>query len=280
MASAQFNDFCSARAQVIDELVNQFADYEPTGGFDRPRFFRWLMRFQTQHLGMALKFAEAVQYYGTHRISGLMPALRSLIETQIAQEGVQQNSVFYVPLGRTAESGQDIVRKYRNVNKLHGLKKQFIQPNDLPEAIHGSGEPAIFFLDDFIGTGKQVCDQWRDLLSQLVYDFWPLYVAVLAAFPDGMKRIEDETPLRVLPVHTLSSRNQLLESGNRALTSHDKQTLLRYCQQVGNHPLGHGDIGALVSFAHGTPNNSASIIRGSAGQRDWPGLLPGWEDLH
>ncbi|MFH1920896.1 MAG: hypothetical protein ABIP48_13585, partial [Planctomycetota bacterium] len=191
---------------------------------------------------------------------------------------VPPGSVLYIPGGRTAESGPSILHRFRNVNGMR-RSKQFIELHEAPQRIFALQRPALFFLDDFVATGKQISDYWRDVVSQLVPEYFPVYLGVVAAFPDGTRRVEDETPLTVLAVNELSSRNQLLGTANNTFTNPQKQTLHNYCSDWGNHPLGHGNVGALVSFSHGTPNNTPSVIRGSERQRPRHGILPGWEDL-
>jgi hypothetical protein len=209
-----------------------------------------------------------------------MRPLKQTIDQQIASEGANHRSVFYVPLGRAGESGTDILRRFRNVNRLHSLRQQFVTLIELPQVLFGQKEPVVFFLDDFIGTGRQVSDAWTETISQVVPDYIPMYLAVIAACRDGIERVENDTPLRVLSVHTLGPRDQLMESACMSFSSHEKNTLSRYCNVVGNGPLGFGDRGLLVSFAYGTPNNSISLIRGSERQTPWRGLLPSWEDLN
>jgi hypothetical protein len=136
-----------------------------------------------------------------------------------------------------------------------------------------------FFLDDFIGTGKQVSDFWNEELYQYIPEYIPMYLAVIAACSVGVARIEAETPLKVIAVHTIPNRHYLMHSANSSFSGGEKTTIKNYCEKAGNEPLGFGGLGLLVSFAYGTPNNAVSVIRGSARQKPWSGLLPRWEDL-
>jgi hypothetical protein len=116
-------------------------------------------------------------------------------------------------------------------------------------------------------------------LSQLVPEYKEIYLAVVAAMPDGARKVESSTPFRVLCVHTISTQYQLMSPTNQAFSDPERTTICRYSKVAGNMPLGYGDLGLLLSFAYGTPNNALSVIRGSKGQKPWRGLLPGWKDL-
>lgn len=279
MTPSDFDGFCQEHYDEISSLVQMYADYEPLGGVANDRVRIWLQQFQPQHRSLALKLANAIKYYGTHQLNNLMAPLRGLVDKQVSEEGASQNEVFFVPFGRSGESGEDIARKYRNVNRLHRLQDQFVKSIELPGKIYSTKRPVVVFLDDFIGTGDQVVKGWHEMLHQIIPEYLPLYLAVVAAFKDGVSHIEKETPLKVLAVHTIGPRCQLLESAFRTLANDEKRTVKRYCDSAGNQPLGYGGHGLLVSFAYGTPNNTISVIRGSEKQKPWRGLLPDWEDL-
>jgi len=279
MPPNDFDTFCEQNRNALGQLCRRFADYQPLQGFDAAHLQTWLRQFQAQHRLTAVKLANALVYYSTHNMTGLMRSLKETIDAQIAAEEVEASSVFYVPLGRMDESGTDVVRRFRNANRLHSQQSQFIEIVGLPQVLFKARSPVVFFMDDFVGTGKQVSDAWRETLCQVVPDYIPMYLAVVVAFKEGINRIEAETSLRVLCVHTLGPRVQLMESAFRGLSRHEKAAVKAYCDKAGNQPLGFGDYGLLVSFAYGTPNNTISVIRGSKGQNPWQGLLPTWEDL-
>jgi len=278
MPDSAFEKFCEEHLSELDELAGRFGDYEPVD-VDIARLRLWLKQFGAQHRILALKLAKILSYYAVDRLNGVMPTLYKLIEQQIAGEDAKPAEVFYVPWGRTGESGEHIVRCFRLVNRLQRSGNRFINRAEVIERTVRLENPVVFFLDDFVGTGKQVCEGWRDIVSQIVPERVKTYLAVVAAFKEGVDCIESETPLRVLAVHTLGPRLQLMESACTSFSRGDKNTIKRYCEDAGNQPLGFGDRGLLVSFAYGTPNNSISVIRGSEKQRPWLGLLPLWEDL-
>ncbi len=276
-----FERFCEGHEEELTQLVQTFADYEPLSGLDRAHLRRWLRQFQAQHRELALKLAGLISYYSTDKINGLMGTLHGLIKQQIKSEGVAGSDVYYVPFGRSGESGEDTVRRFRNFNKLDRLKEQFVKAFDIQGILlkKKSYEPVVFFLDDFVGTGEQVTGAWHETIHQMVPEYLRLYLAVVAGTAEGADRIEKDTPFKVIAVHTIGSRQELMAKANTALSDGDKRTIKRYCQQAGNHPLGFGEKGLLVSFAYGTPNNTLSVVRGSKGQRPWAGLLPPWGDL-
>ena len=274
-----FDRFCQQHEQGLTEVAGRFADYQPLPGVDRARLRSWLDQFSPEHWGLALKLAGAIHYYSIQGINALMRELHGLINQQIDSEGVPRNRVYYVPFGSSEESGAGILRSFRNVNRLHRAQKRFVETRDIPKILLNDDDPVVFFLDDFVGTGNQVSNAWRQTISEIVPEHLRLYLAVVACTAQGAERIEASTPLRVIAVHSIGPRHQLMAAENTTLSEQEKHTIRSYCEKVGNQPLGFGDKGLLVSFAYGTPNNTISVIRGSKGQHPWAGLLPPWGDL-
>ncbi|MGH7139233.1 MAG: phosphoribosyltransferase-like protein [Pirellulales bacterium] len=272
--------FCADNLETIEELVARFGDYvTAVGGVSSAHIRRWLSQFKQQHWPLALKFAGLIKYYSQATIGGAMPELKKLLDQQPPIHDADPDEVFFVPLGRVAESGPNVVSLYRNVNHLHGRQQQFVDLTDLPHSLYACAKPAVVFFDDFIGTGKQVSDYWRDILSQLVPDYHPLYLGTVAAFKKGIDRVESETPIKVVTVNCLGPELQLMATGSGRLSTGERKTLRRYCEDWENQPHGYGELAAMVSFCQGTPNNAPSIVRGSERQKPQRGLLPGWGDL-
>jgi hypothetical protein len=273
-----FDAFCADHADEIAELASTFADYQPIRGVGKPEIMRWLRQFSAQHRELAIKLAQSIHYYGTHSVNGMLRPLKQLIDQQIEAEHAAAAQVFYLPGGRTAESGPSMLHRFRNMNKMQN-STHFTDLLEAPQRLFGLQKPVLYFLDDFVGTGKQICDYWDHRVREVIPEYIPMYFCVIAGFRDGIDRVEKDTPFRVLAVEELTTRHHLLGSANHTFNNSQKQALKAYCDSWGNHPLGHGNAGMLVSFSHGTPNNAPSVIRGSEKQKPMCGILPGWEDL-
>ncbi len=278
MGPGTFGRFITDNHSRIDGLVKKYADYRPAS-VSETRIRKWLTQFQPREWHLAVKLAEKIQYYDNHKIHGLMKSLHNTIKAQIKASRLSFDQALFVPLGPVGESGHSIVSLYRNVNRLKSSQSQFITWHELPSKTHNMDSPIIFFLDDFIGSGTKVADYWKSTLSQLVHESFPLYVAVLAACKEGIKKIKNESPIIPVSAHSIRRSCYLFDSANRNFTSSEKTIIRRHCERIKNLPFGYGDLGLMISFVQGTPNNSIAIIRGSKGQKPWSGLLPGYNDL-
>lgn len=277
MGAKVFESFCEIRCDDIQQLCRDFGDYEPTA-VDVSRVRRWLRQFDSEHWSLAIKLAQNLCYYDVGRVTEMM---RSLHKVVIQSVGDKKNlsSALFVPLGAVGESGFDIARRYRNVNRLHQRQNQFVTILELPSRLYELEAPIVFFLEDFVGTGSQIAEYWESTLRELVPDYYPMYLLVLLACECGAKHIESESPILVSPVHTLDTRFRLISDSHPVFTKEEIEILRGYCDHIGNFPMGFGDLGLLVSFFYGTPNNTVSLIRGGRSQRRCLGLLPRYENL-
>src|SRR5438552_722673 len=152
MAKANLEAFGAQNDRDLDEIAETFAGYEPRP-VDRPRLLAWLNNMRRQHWPLGLKLLRQVRYYDIAEIMGLMTPLRRVIRRQLEIDGYDEGRAVYVPYGREGESGDEVIRRYRNVNHLHHRATHFLSPTDLTDWCVHNTDPVVF-LDDFVGTGK------------------------------------------------------------------------------------------------------------------------------
>jgi hypothetical protein len=281
MAADPLSAFLENNDGRTEGIVTTFGSYQPRP-VDRERLRAWLRQFRPADYDLALRVLENTQFYDTQRIQRLMADLHGQVKVQLANDGFRTlENVAFLALGRVGESGHEIFTRYRNINRLYRTPAMLPQLLELQqilfEAEAESRDLALVFLDDFIGTGRQVTDYWNEVLSQMIRPTQPLYLATIAACPDGIDKIVRETPFQVIPAHIVQNRHLFPLSD--LFTDPEKATITDYCETVGNPPMGIGGLGAMLAFAHGCPNNAVAILRGSKSQRHWRGILPRFDDL-
>lgn len=281
MAADPLAVFFEQNDDRINEVVRRLGSYQPQT-VDRDRLRVWLRQVESQDYDLLLRILETLDFYDLPRLQILLRTLHKTIRTQTISDGFRRmENLVFAPMGETAESGQEIIKRYRDVNRIGSTKAKLAQVVELQQILYEANKAgeklAVVFLDDFIGTGKQVTDYWKQVLSQYIRPTQPMYVGTVVACDIGKEKVEAETPLRVMVVHRIQNRH-LFEPTDR-FTQEEKNRIRGYCERVGNPPLGIGDLGVMVSFAHGCPNNTLSIIRGSKRQKHWKGILPRFGDL-
>jgi hypothetical protein len=179
-----------------------------------------------------------------------------------------------VPYSASAgESGDTMTAKFRHANNMAGRKynELFIYRSDLLR--EGLGEDdTVVLIDDFVGTGTQVCEAWNEQFGELLTAVGRVYLFVVAACTHGIKRIASEIDLEVVANHHLNATDNLFSSKCSHFTGAEKNALLKYCSKANpDEPKGKGDCGLVVVFAHSCPNNSLPVL--SASVKNWEGLF-------
>jgi hypothetical protein len=180
----------------------------------------------------------------------------------------------FVPFSSSAgESADSMTQKFRHANNLCGRihNDLFIYRSDLLRENLGADDTVVL-IDDFVGTGDQVCDAWNEQFGELLTEVGNVHLIVIAACDDGVNRIREDIDLAVVSHYPLRGCDNIFATTCKHFTPQEKQTLLKYCEIAGpGEPKGKGDCGLVVVFAHTCPNNSIPILHSQL--EAWEGLF-------
>lgn len=265
--------------------LDRFGSYR--GGIINVNIVSWLDQFAPADRDLAARVLDSVEYYGQAQISSAyQQALSSLPGwNPIASE--RKGKWAFSPMSRgVGESGDAMLYQFRIANKLGAAKydKLFMSRSDLfrlpnlPEndpARFGEDD-VVVLLDDFSGTGRQVCDAWNDpetSFGSLLAGVGTVYLIVVAASTAAMSKIKTETTIQIVPAHQLTECDNIFAGQCVHYDDHDRTRLLHYGKKASRkEPKGFGDCGFVVVFQHRTPNNSLPIFH--VEHDDWTGLFP------
>ena len=172
--------------------------------------------------------------------------------------------VWFFGMGGPSKSGQMLLYHYRAVNSLSESHFRYLW--NLP-AFTAKGIRVLAFVDDFIGTGKQVTTFWHEeLKGQRGIETADLYCLVLFAFREAIVYVQTQTPFKVICVERLDERDRVF-SPECSIFSNDEERRRaeEICRRHGEmlcpqNPLGYDDSQALIAFEYQTPNNSLPIL--------------------
>lgn len=188
-------------------------------------------------------------------------------------QAARQGRWFFSGYGGAGESGQAMLRVFREANGLGAQQHQqfFVTSTELP-SLKLTAVDTVVFVDDFAGSGRQVCRGWpitKELLGSKAHTFLVLCGITLR----GRRRISYETGLRVVTPVVLEDYHNVFHGSCTAFTTAEKARLLAYCTRADpDDPKGFGDCGLLLILAHRTPNNSLPILHVNVAK--WRGLFP------
>lgn len=265
--------------------ITRFGSYR--AGIINATIDSWLTQFDAGDRDLAARILDAVEFYGQSQIhAAYREALASLEGWDKDPSKRKGNWRFAAMSSSAGESGDSMLYEFRIANGLdkkefHGL---FVSRSDLfRQTMLPEGDPnrlgandVVVLLDDFIGTGKQVCDAWNDPATSfgaLLAGVGKVYLIVVAAGKGAQKKISDETSLSLIPAHKLGESDNVFSEHCRHFSTADRSKLLGYGKRAdAQHPRGFGQCGLVVVFQHRAPNNSIPILH--MDHDTWSGLFP------
>jgi hypothetical protein len=254
-----------------------------TGWINRFRFYRaspnqqeieaWLDRFQVADRDLAARLLDCVEVISEPTIQqGYRDALTSL-EGWHSNPAEREGRWFFTGFGGPSESGMAMLRIFREANNLNAPAHNhlFCTVSDIPSK-KLTAEDTIVIVDDFSGTGKQICDRWPVLYELIASDAKP-YLILTAATDTAAAKIAQETTLQVVTQFSIHKNENVFASTCRRFTQADRDAILPYCEKADKkHPNGFGECGLLYVLSHKTPNNSIPILHSN--HKSWKGLFP------
>jgi len=244
----------------------------------RPTIEGWIDLFDENDKDLAARVLDVVEFYGQAQINAAYrQALGSLDGWHPTKARRKGKWCFAAMSGSAGESGDSMLYQFRMANNLGGrrFRDLFVARRDLVSAKLGP-EDTVVLLDDFSGTGKQVCDAWSDpqtAFGELLAGVGRAFLVLVAATTRAKERISEETTLHLIPSHQMNDSDNIFSNHCTHFTAHERNRLLHYCTVASEAtPRGFGDCGLVVVFQHRTPNNTIPVLH--AEHANWSGLFP------
>jgi hypothetical protein len=247
----------------------------------------WLEQFEDADRDLAARVLDAVEFYGLSQIhTAFRDALNALDGWHRAPSKRKGKWRFAAMSGSAGESGDNMLYHFRVANSLDTKSDNelFVSRSDLfRQPLLADGDPhklgvndTVVLLDDFCGTGTQVCEAWNDpetSFGALLAGVGKVYLIVVAASKAARQRIKSETELHLVHGHEYQEGDDVFSDKCKHFSSKEQKRLLEYCEVADRKaPRGYGDCGLIVVFQHRTPSNSIPVLH--ADHSKWTGLFP------
>jgi hypothetical protein len=251
--------------------VTDFAGYRlpVTDG----RIERWLNQFAQPDQDLAARVLDCVDFISRTQMIAIF---RTFLDTCVGwniDEGRRRGKWFFVAFSASAgESGDEMLHLFRLANRLNGrqFNRLFKHKSELFRENPGPND-TIVFIDDFSGTGNQICTYWPEM-QELLPEGPQIYLVLVAAGVNACHRIEAETDLNLNPGIRLTEQDNIFSDSCEHFTPDEKDILLRYCRIASRTmPRGRGDSGFVIILSHTCPNNTIPILH--AFRPQWEGLF-------
>lgn len=240
---------------------------------DPDKIRAWIALFEDDDRDLAAKVLDNVLLISERDIQAGYAAALAALPGWHTRPNSRRGKWRFLGFGRAGESGPAMLRLFREANDLASRPHDplFVHLTDLP----GEGltaEDSVVFVDDFSGTGKQVCTMWPTI-AELVASEAKVYLVLTAVTAAAVERIAAETGIELRYQRQLTGCDCVFAEAC-ALFSEDEKEKLRLYGFIADpdRPEGFGASGLLLVLSHKTPNNSLPILH--INEPRWRGLFP------
>jgi hypothetical protein len=255
----------------VDAWVGRFSAYRHPP--DAANIRRWLGYFGDRGENLAESVLDRVHLISEHSIQlGYRRSLARLGGWDPNKRD-REGRWFFAGYGSAGESGQAMLRIFREANNLGAQRYQylFVSATELP-SLKLSARDTVVFIDDFAGTGTQVVKSWP-ITKELIGSEARVFLVLCAITQTALSRIAGETGLRVICPVILQGHHNVFSGACATFTAAEKTLLLDYCRRADSvSPKGFGDCGLLLVLGHRTPNNSLPVLH--VNKARWRGVFP------
>ncbi|SRR6266436_708685 len=255
----------------IGEWIGRFRFYRAPP--DEPAIVAWLARFGDADKDLAARILDCVEVISEATIQ---KAYKQALESVEGwhRDGAQRDGRWvFTGFSGPGESGMAMLRVFREANRLTEAKynRLFVSMIDIP-SLRLSAEDTVVLVDDFAGTGRQICRRWPTLTELIASDARCLLV-LTAATVEALEKIRASTELEIFSQHEIQKNENVFSTECRRFSTGDRNAILTYCSRADQkNPRGFGDCGLLYVLSHKTPNNSIPVLH--ANHHRWVGLFP------
>ncbi|MRL69800.1 hypothetical protein [Brevundimonas sp. SPF441] len=233
----------------------------------------WLRQFEEEHQSIAHRVLDNVILLSEDDIlQGYKGTLESLPGWS-KQPNARIGRWFFVGMGDAGESGQAMLRLFREANGLSADRWQSlcVMPRELP-GLALKAVDSVVFVDDFAGSGQQMVDYWP-YIEELVASEAKCYLALSATTTRAQTQIQTNTELEVRAPVVLQEKDNLFSDACEVFSADEKVVLERYGKKASkSQPRGFKDCGLAIVLSHKTPNNSVPILH--ANHANWISPFP------
>ncbi|WP_239780241.1 phosphoribosyltransferase-like protein [Tenacibaculum finnmarkense] len=244
---------------------------------------KWLNNFEENEIKYAIDIASNLTVYTNYEIEEVINSgLANLFPNLKPNDRIIIN-----PIGNFGKSGSmvtyffqktDFYRKKRNKIKMLPSIEDLIIEDDK--------NYTLVLLDDFVGSGNSVKEYFDEEIQSSVNKFREIHFISIAAMQQGVQLISTMFDKIEIPESNVFKKAFSAESsyfGYRNYAKH-REFCFKYGEKLTSpkvrkdkskkhvNALGYENSQALVSFSHGSPNNTLPIIWSN--KNNWFPLIP------
>lgn len=230
---------------------------------------------------MVGKLLRSVIYLSETRTKEILVHQNGALMKRLSDAGLRAKNLIYVQVHDAGSSSPVMLNMLRDAAHLEKQGCKFVDARDslrINKITNEVGEGALIYIDDFVGSGDQLCAA-RDFVMKSVVGTFSEFVLVPSICEEAIYQIS-ERGIEAFAGHVHSKAERPLHANSNLFDPATKGRLTLLCNKVRpRFSLGYHDLATMVVIYRNAPNTVPIVLRGSLNQKPFAGIFPRTTDL-
>ena len=258
----------------------RFHDYKPLPvTFGRAK--KWIGQFDVKDRRAVGILLDKIVYLSEKDTREILVQQNHALMKRLAEAGLPPNKLVYIQVHDAGSSSPVMLNLLRDAAGLDRIGCHFVDAHDslrLNKVTNEVGEGALIYVDDFVGTANQFCNE-RQFAFQSVVGTFSEFLLVPCICEEGIYKIAKEG-VEAFAGHVHSKAERPLHDNCHVMDSAAKNRMREICKGISpKMGLGYNHLATMVVLYRNAPNTVPAVFRGSPNQTPFAGLFPRWKDL-
>lgn len=262
------------------KAIRRFRDYGP-----QPVTFsgtiKWFMQFRVEDRKVAGLLLDNVIYFSERDTKKILLHQNRVLMANLAQAGLPPKKLIYVSIDEAGSSSPAMLAMIRDEATLQQQGCKLLDSRDalgIYKVTNKMEEGALIYIDDFVGTGDQLCEA-REGVQKSVVGTFSEFLLVPSICEEGYRRLVD-LGVAVYAGHIHSRAERPLHTNSHLMDADDRFRFVEKCKEIRHkYCLGYNDLASMVVLYRNAPNSIPAVLRGSDKQTPFYGMFPRYKDL-
>jgi hypothetical protein len=269
-----FDFYCAIRSVV------EYRGYRPRL-LTVARVLRWIRQFDRRDRKHIRRLLKSVVYLSEKAVKHILLEQNKALMKRLEADGLKPHQFIYVSVHDAGSSSGVMLNLLRDEGRLQQRGCNFLDARDakgITNTTYDLGESALIYIDDFIGSGKQLGDE-RDFAIQFATGTFSEFVLVPSICEEGYEALEGRG-IEIFAGHIHKKVERPLHNDSGLFAPAAKGRLREICSQIDHLvPFGFRNMAVMVVLYRNAPDNVPVLLRGTPGQKPFIGIFPRTTDM-
>jgi hypothetical protein len=200
---------------------------------------------------------------------------------RLVKDGLRPDQFIYVQVHDAGSSSPVMLNMLRDSAHLERRRCKFLDSNNtrgIAETTNNLGEGALIYVDDFVGSGYQLCTA-RDFAARHVVGTFSEFVLAPSICEEGLYMFEARG-IEAFCGHVHTKAERPLHDDSTLFDAEAKARLHEICDKIAPRAaLGFMRMAVMVVLYRNAPDNMPMLFRGSLNQKPYTGIFPRTTDM-